>query len=232
MCVRSRGQGARMTGSAVGHLPARHAAQARTQLLRRQRQQQGQQHLAGRVQRPSPAAVGGLGRARGRGSAGGGGGGSRSMESSGASAATCVWSPDRLAQLAEGVSGWQGGEPVVRALRVLERCGRERVRGGRTEGVSAEYKAVMSEALGALFGIGVERVLGPVVVQVPMLCQLRALARTCNNTRCGVLPPAGRTEAEAGEGKGIRVGSGAGGCSGAWYCCVQCREQHRGTAGV
>lgn len=56
--------------------------------------------------------------------------------------------PDSLAQLGEGVSGWQGCEPMVRALHVLERCGRERVREGKTEGVSANYEAVMGEALG------------------------------------------------------------------------------------
>ncbi len=86
--------------------------------------------------------------AGGRGRSSAGGGGSSSTESSGGSAATCVWHPDSLAQLGEGVSGWQGGEHVVWALRVMERCGRERVLEGKTEGVSAEYEAVMGEALG------------------------------------------------------------------------------------
>ncbi len=109
-------------------------------------------------------------------------------------------------------------------------CGRLRVGGAAV--VSAGFKAVMSEAVGALYGIGVEAGLGPAVRQVPMLCELRALARACSNPGCGVLPPVGRTEAEAGEGEGIRVGAGAGGCGVAWYCCVQCREQHRGSTGV
>ncbi len=70
---------------------------------------------------PPPPAVGGLGRGRRRGGAAGDGGGrsSSSKGRSGASAATSVWHPDSLAQLAEGLGGWEGGGPVLRALRVL-----------------------------------------------------------------------------------------------------------------
>ncbi len=131
------------------------------------------------------------------------------------------WSLDRLVELAELASGWEGGQPLARGLRVVEEWVRECRRSGRAAGLSDEQLAAMGEALWGMSGIGERSCLGPEVVLVPPLCELRALIRVCSSSRCGVLPPAGQTEAEAGERAGLGPEKG---CGGAWYCSAPCRR--------
>ncbi len=104
---------------------------------------------------------------------------------------------DRLADLAEQAGGWEGGQPLARGLRFVEEWGREwSGRSGRG--------AAMGEALGALCGIGERSCLGPEVVLVPPLCELRALIRVCKQVAVWGAA-AGGTD---GGGGGVAGGSG------------------------
>ncbi len=144
------------------------------------------------------------------------------------SSSAAAWPPATFAVLADIAAGWESEQPVHAGLVVLGAWGGECVRQGRAVAPSAEQQAVLLAAAEHSWSCIEERDAQLDVLLVPPLCGLRALMRTCSNPGCVVLPPLGQTEAEAAERRAGCPGEGGAG----WYCCRECRQEHRRAGGA
>ncbi len=150
----------------------------------------------------------------------GGGDSSGSNGSSNTRSAGSVWHIKMLSVLAESVEVREGTAHVAQALRAVAEWGGQCVSSGMVVGLSGEQRHCLAVALDDIDRHGWCQ-----VPPLPPLCEVRALLHVCSNPRCAVLPPRGRTEAEA-AAEAERLAACPKGCGAVRYCCTQCREEH------
>ncbi len=143
------------------------------------------------------------------------GGGSSNRSDLEAGTAT-VWPSRGFARLMQLAPETRGFEPRVRALRLLEEWCGACAEAGEPVAFDEAQRAVLRRAAAVSLGAHCTLPSFADAAMLPPLCELRGLLRACSNPRCAVLPPPGRTEAEAAEeaeaGPGARLEACLGGC--------------------